>query len=77
MTVTLVTYDLASTNSKNLVESRDDLVSLMHHDSQKNFFYHNFHLFFSICNRNDFEKFSLLRKYLIFQKIPPLMAENW
>jgi hypothetical protein len=27
--------------------------SLMHHDSQK-FFYHNFILFFPICNRKDF-----------------------
>ena len=46
--------------------------SLMHHDSQIIILYHNFHLFFPIWDREDFEK---LRKFLLFLKIPPLMEE--
>ena len=30
--------------------------SLMHHDIRKFIFYHNFHLFFPIYGRKDFEK---------------------
>ena len=39
--------------------------SLMHHDSQKIIFCDNFYLLFPICDRKDFEIFSLLRKLQI------------
>jgi hypothetical protein len=50
--------------------------SLMHHDIKQFILSHNFYLFFPIYNRKDFEIFKLLRKFLIFLKIPPLKAEN-
>ena len=35
----------------------------MHHDSQKNIFYHNFYLFFPICRRKEFKLFQLLENF--------------
>ena len=37
----------------------------------------NSYLIFPICDRKDLKKKSLLRKFLLFPKIPPLMAEKW
>ena len=37
--------------------------SLMHHDSQKNIFCHNFYLFFPICNRKEFKLLQLSENF--------------
>ena len=40
----------------------------MHHDSQKNISYHNFHLFFPICDRKEFKLFQFLTIFDILLK---------
>ena len=35
----------------------------MHHDCQKIIFHHNFHLFFPICDKNEFGIFQLLENF--------------